>query len=44
MLRAALKKDAMRRMRLQQWIVDLRGRPGCQSMLVAIANTRARMI
>jgi transposase len=43
-LQAALKCDPLKRSRLQQWIVALRGRVGYHKTVVAIANKHMRMI
>jgi transposase len=43
-LQAALTKEALRRTRLQSWIVQLHARVGYHKTLVAIANKHARMI
>jgi transposase len=43
-LQAALTKEALRRTRLQAWIVQLHARVGYHKTLVAIANKHARMI
>lgn len=43
-LQAALKRDPQKRSRLEQWIVELRGRVGYHKTLVAIANKHMRMI
>jgi transposase len=43
-LQAALKREPQKRSRLEQWIVDLRGRVGYHKTVVAIANKHMRMI
>jgi transposase len=43
-LQAALKREPQKRSRLEQWIIDLRGRVGYHKTVVAIANKHMRMI
>ena len=43
-LQVALRRDPLKRSRLEQWIVALRGRVGYHKTLVAIANKHLRMI
>jgi transposase len=43
-LQVALKREPLRRSRLQQWIVALHGRVGYHKTLVAIANKHVRII
>lgn len=43
-LQVALKRDPLRRSRLEQWIVTLHGRAGYHKTLVAIANKHLRMV
>jgi transposase len=43
-LQVALKRDPLKRSRLEQWIVALRGRVGYHKTMVAIANKHMRMI
>jgi len=43
-LQVALKRDPLRRSRLEQWIVNLHGRAGYHKTLVAIANKHLRII
>lgn len=43
-LQAALKREPLRRSRLEQWIVALHGRTGYHKTLVAIANKHMRII
>jgi transposase len=43
-LQVALKRDPLKRSRLEQWIVALRGRVGYHKTVVAIANKHMRMI
>lgn len=43
-LKSALKADAAKRTRLQQWAIDLHARAGYHKALVAIANKNARTL
>jgi transposase len=43
-LQAALRREPQKRSRLEQWIVELRGRVGYHKTVVAIANKHMRMI
>jgi transposase len=43
-LQVALKREPLKRSRLEQWIVALRGRVGYHKTVVAIANKHMRMI
>jgi transposase len=43
-LQVALKREPLRRSRLEQWIVALHGRVGYHKTLVAIANKHARIL
>jgi transposase len=43
-LLAALRREPVKRSRLEQWIIALRGRVGYHKTLVAIANKHLRMI
>jgi len=43
-LQVALKREPLRRSRLQQWIVALHGRVGYHKTLVAIANKHVRIL
>ena len=43
-LQVALKREPLRRSRLEQWIVALHGRVGYHKTLVAIANKHVRIL
>jgi len=43
-LQVALKREALRRSRLEQWTVALHARVGYHKTLVAIANKHVRII
>jgi transposase len=43
-LQVALKREPLKRSRLEQWIIDLHGRVGYHKTLVAIANKHVRII
>ena len=43
-MQAALKREPLRRSRLEHWIVSLHGRAGYHKTLVAIANKHLRTV